>query len=203
MKIYKASSLKELLEFSQSRGQLGIFERPEPQEAKEFMSQLLLNPLKLEATVYREKAEQDIQELLYSQIPAELRSAAFYKEWVADMAEVCKIFCNTLSDMAIRFRLGSVRGCRRYHTDNVSMRLLVTYQGTGTEWLPDEAANRDAYENGKPNEQIVKDASSVKFMTPWDIAIFRGGDDGVLHRTPDTALNQQSILMRLDPLPYE
>ena len=31
-----------------------------------------------------------------------------------------------------------------------------------------------------------------------DIAIFRGGKNGILHRTPNSALNHSSILMRLD-----
>ena len=35
-------------------------------------------------------------------------------------------------------------------------------------------------------------------MGEWDIAIFRGGASGLLHRTPDDALNGHSILMRLD-----
>jgi hypothetical protein len=35
-------------------------------------------------------------------------------------------------------------------------------------------------------------------MGEWDISIFRGGGTGLLHRTPDDALNGHSILMRLD-----
>ena len=41
--------------------------------------------------------------------------------------------------------------------------------------------------------------SARKFINKWDIAVFRGGKNGILHRTPDSALqNQSSILMRLD-----
>ena len=68
------------------------------------------------------------------------------------------------------------------------MRLLVTYAGKGTEWIPDEFVDRNAYENGLPNESILKNPSRSKFINTWDVAIFRGGPDGLLHRSPDAAL---------------
>ena len=46
--------------------------------------------------------------------------------------------------------------------------------------------------------KIIKDGLAKKFVKKWDIAIFRGGEKGILHRTPDKALEGQSILMRLD-----
>ena len=39
-------------------------------------------------------------------------------------------------------------------------------------------------------------------MKAWDVAVFRGGKDGLLHRTPDDALNTPSILLRLDHCSY-
>ena len=76
--------------------------------------------------------------------------------------------------------------------------MLVTYAGKGTEWLPDEAADREAFLSGEPNEKIIKDPSALQFINQWDVAVFRGGPEGVLHRTPDAALNGSSILMKLD-----
>ena len=115
------------------------------------------------------------------------------------MSKVCKLFCSIQSEKIISFWLGTKRGCKRYHIDMVPFRLLVTYAGQGTELLPDKAADRTAFINGKPNEKIVKDRSSLKFLSSWDIAIFRGGVNGILHRTPDSALDgNSSILMRLD-----
>ena len=58
------------------------------------------------------------------------------------------------------FGVGSKRGCKRYHIDNVPYRLLVTYAGKGTEWLPDEASDRGAYDRGETNENIIKDQSA-------------------------------------------
>ena len=116
----------------------------------------------------------------------------------SDMAGVCEIFCDTLKSESISFCLGTERGCSRYHIDNVPMRLLVTYSGQGTEWLPNEIANRIAFEEGLPNEKIVRDYSKIQHIDTWNIAIFRGGSAGLLHRTPDSALKNPSILLRLD-----
>ena len=76
---------------------------------------------------------------------------------------------------------------------------MVTYDGEGTELLPNEAANRDAFIKGKSNKEIVKDKSALTRINKWDISIFRGGHQGILHRTPDSAIGgKSSILMRLD-----
>ena len=144
----------------------------------------------------------DISDILKDEIPVEIQNHPFYKIWLIDMAEISSLFCDIQGTDAICFWLGSKRGCHRYHTDSVPLRLLVTYAGKGTEWLPDEAANRNAFSNGEPNEKIVKNKAELKFLKPWDIAVFRGGPDGLLHRTPDAALNNPSILMRLDNLSF-
>ena len=73
-----------------------------------------------------------------------LKADALYENWITDMAEVCKIFCDLEKIDAVSFWLGTKRGCRRYHIDNVPKRLLVTYAGKGTEWIPNDAADRIA-----------------------------------------------------------
>ena len=62
---------------------------------------------------------------------------------------------------SISMWLGSKRGCKRYHIDSVPQRLLVTYSGEGTEWLPDDAADKIAYLNGEPNEKILKNSKKI------------------------------------------
>jgi len=83
------------------------------------------------------------------------------------------------------------------------VRLLVTYYGIGTEWIPSNACDYSAYYDGKKNNKIIKDTSAIKFMKTWDVAVFkgnkfRGREEGILHRTPDAALYLPSLLMRLN-----
>lgn len=155
-------------------------------------------PLKLIGQVSKNKSILDIQNILENNLPKTLRDIPFYQLWISDMAQVCEVFCKTLNTHEVGFCLATNRGCRRYHIDNVPMRLLVTYAGKGTEWIPHEAVDYKNLVKGSENKKILKDASKRKFMNIWDVAIFNGGPRGLLHRTPDIALNEPSVLMRLD-----
>ena len=68
------------------------------------------------------------------------------------MALISSVFCDLQKRKTINIWIGTKSGCRRYHIDNVPQRLLVTYAGQGTEWLPNEAAYIIAYQNGEPNK---------------------------------------------------
>lgn len=198
MNVFHPSDLQQLSDFPNRQDQLAIVNRETPSGANGFFETLMRTPLRVIGHVYKRCAEDDITYLLGESIPEKLQTDPFYALWVSDMAQVSKSFCDVLGTKAVGFCLSTTRGCRRYHIDNVPMRMLVTYAGKGTEWLPDEAADRDAYIRGASNEEIVKDPSARQFIEPWNIAIFRGESDGLLHRTPDSALEHPSILMRLD-----
>lgn len=177
---------------------MALLERNPLDGAEFFFNKLMETPLKLIGQVSKKNSEEDIQNILKKYIPNKLQKDSFYVNWISDMAQVCEVFSDTLDSDSVGFCLSTKRGCRRYHVDNVPMRLLVTYAGQGTEWLPDEAVDRSALLNNSTNEKIIKDVSKRKFINSWDVAIFNGGANGLLHRTPDLALNNPSVLMRLD-----
>ena len=198
MNVFFADDFGSLKDFACRPNQLAIFERERPAEAGAFFARLGSISFGTAGEVSKRDALADIEFLLEESIPMDVQKDPFYKLWLEDMAQVCLLFCEVEQSDRIQMWLGSKRGCRRYHIDNVPRRLLVTYDGKGTEWLPDHAADRDAFSKGEPNEKIVRDYSARRFMSEWDISIFRGGASGLLHRTPDDALNGHSILMRLD-----
>ena len=198
MEVFFADDFESLKDFASQPDQLAIFKREKPAEAGAFFAKLGSTSFGIFGEVARRDPLKDIEFLLEEDIPLDIQSDPFYKTWLEDMAQVCLLFCDVEQSEKVHMWLGSKRGCRRYHIDNVPRRLLVTYNGKGTEWLPEHAANRDAFSKGEPNEKIVRDLSARKFMSEWDISIFRGGASGLLHRTPDDALNGHSILMRLD-----
>ncbi len=197
--LIRSKNLDLLKNFAEYNEQLGIVERDVPAKAESFFSELMMRvEFGTGGKVFKESAFEDIREILKQEIPVEIQRNTFYERWLLDMTEVSRSFCETLGQDSTCFSIGSQRGCVRYHIDSVPLRVLVTYAGKGTEWLPDEAANRHAYRNGEPNDKIVKDCSAIQFINQWDVAVFRGGPKGLLHRTPDAALNGPSILMRLD-----
>ena len=198
MSVFFAGDLESLESFAYQTKQLAIFERKKPDDADAFFRKFRSHSFAITGEVSEAGALEDIRFILENDLPTDIREDPFYNIWLNDMAQVCSLFCKVEQSATIQMWIGSKRGCRRYHVDNVPRRLLVTYDGKGTEWLPDNAGDRNAFAEGEPNEKIVKDHAARQFMTEWDISIFRGGAAGLLHRTPDDALNGHSILMRLD-----
>ena len=198
MTVFEAKDLRDLAAFKHQEGQLAILERQPLGGGDEFFKKVSERPLNVIGIVGKKTCEEDILAFLEDEISEDLKSSDFYMQWVIDMAGVCNIFCETLVTSTVGFCLATQRACQRYHIDNVPLRLLVTYYGRGTEWVPDTAVDRLAYDSGMPNDKILTNNNARKFLNAWDIAIFRGGPDGLLHRTPDAALNTPSILLRLD-----
>ena len=198
MTVFEAKDLRDLATFKHQEGQLAILERQPLGGGDEFFKKLSERPLNVIGIVGKKTCVEEILALLEDEISEDLKSSDFYMQWVIDMAGVCNIFCETLATGTVGFCLATQRACQRYHIDNVPLRLLVTYYGRGTEWVPDTAVDRLAYDSGMPNDKILTNNNARKFLNAWDIAIFRGGPDGLLHRTPDAALNTPSILLRLD-----
>ena len=198
MSFLKIDDIEKISEFSKQDYQLIEIERKNMNNSDSFFREIMYEPFRVIGKISKKNSSEDIKKTLRDIIPLNSQTNSFYKTWVSDMSEICQIFCDTLNSKSISFCLGTERGCSRYHIDNVPMRLLVTYMGQGTEWLPNEIANRAAFEEGLPNEKIVKDSSKIKSIKTFNVAIFRGGAAGLLHRTPDSALKNPSILLRLD-----
>jgi len=198
MSVLKTDTLKDLKKFPEKKALLGLLPRKAPKEAELFFEKVMQLPFAKFGTVTKNNAVEDILKIIGDGIQDQYKSDPFFDYWINDMADVSKLFCEVQQKPSIGFWLGTQRGCRRYHVDNVPLRMLVTYAGTGTEWLPDFAADRQAFLDGERNEQILKDPSALQYMDKWDIAIFKGGPKGLLHRTPDDAMSKPSILMRLD-----
>ena len=194
--------MSNLCNFSERDSKLEIVNRQIPAGATPFFKQLVKSPFWASGIVQKNDALNDIEKILADTISPELQKQAFYEVWVDDMANVANVFCKIEKSGSIKLWVGTKRGCSRYHVDNVPRRLLVTYDGKGTEWLPDEAVDRAAYTKGQPNELIVKDPSSRQFISEWDIAVFKGGNGGLLHRTPDEALTSPTVFMRLDNINF-
>ena len=202
MSLTLAKNISEFKHFSYIDSKLIIYERNVPKGSVKFFKKLTKIDFSVSAEISKFQARKNIMSLLLKIFPFEIKASIFYETWINDIAQLCKMFSEIQNTNSISMWLGSKRGCKRYHVDNVPQRLLVTYFGEGTEWLPDDAGDKIAYLNGEPNEKILKNSKRKQFVNEWDIAIFKGGSEGLLHRTPDSALNKRSILLRLDHAHY-
>ncbi len=93
--------------------------------------------------------------------------------------------------------------CRRFHTDINTLRMLCTYYGPGTLWLPNEAINMKAYHSGDNNSEIVSDQLMIQQAHTGDIVILKGAlypdANPILHRSPTIEENGENrLLLRID-----
>ena len=198
MSFVEKIDLDNILNTSKTKSYLTISERNSPIGFNDFFKKIIYRPFNINGNVFKKSSVNDIKDILKEKISVSAKNSIHYNYWINDMAKMSSIFCDIMGSIDISFSLGTSRGCSRYHIDNVPMRLLVTYYGQGTEWLPIDNADYGAYSKGKDNENILKDPKKRMYLKPWHISIFKGGSDGILHRTPDSALKSPSLLMRLD-----
>ena len=198
MSFFQNIDLDNPSNFSAAKSYLTIAEREKPKESDIFFKNLIREPFSASGKVFKQSSVNDIRDILEKNICTNSLDNNFYNYWLNDMAKMCNIFCTILDSNSISFFLGTSRGCSRYHIDNVPMRLLITYFGQGTEWLPSDNADYNAYYRGEGNNKILKNAEKRMYIKSWDVSIFKGGKKGILHRTPDSALKSPSLLMRLD-----
>ena len=166
MSVFRTNSFEEIKDFATCDYQLGIVERKIPRGIDEFFQKLMQKPLGIAGKVRQENVNSTIKEIIEEEIPEPLQNTPFFEKWIEDMANVADLFCDIQKSDSVSFWLSSERGCRRYHIDNVPLRMLITYAGKGTEWLPDKVADRRAFANGEPNEMIVRDPKEIQFMKP-------------------------------------
>ena len=185
-----ATTFANLANSIASGSPLGILTRDQPHEAIDFFARLQHSEFTIRNIINAKFAQNEIHELFSHNFSTAVISDSFYKIWVQDISQAIKFFCKLQNTTSLSFWLSSKRVCQKFHVDKVNLRLLITYSGIGTEWLPltiDQLHTLKNIETQKSN-----------FINPWDIAIFRGKSQGFVHRTPTAALISPSILLRLD-----
>ncbi len=128
-----------------------------------------------------------------------------YRFWLEDILMILDTFKEVTKVRTFRVLLATVKSnmCRKFHTDINTLRLLCTYVGPGTLWLPDEAANHNACFGRGNNQDIVKDESMIQQVGTGDIVILKGAlyPEGrpILHRSPTIeGTGENRLLLRID-----
>jgi len=118
------------------------------------------------------------------------------RSWLmSDVAALTARLAKLADARRLRVSLGAVRTdqCRKFHFDFVRYRMITTYVGPGTQWLPDEAVNREALEHPEncpcdANKEIVRDADAIRHAIPGEVVLMKGALHphrlGAVHRSP-------------------
>ncbi len=125
-----------------------------------------------------------------------------FPHFLEDLQRLADIFFSISKDLDVCFRLVTTDedDCRRFHVDYRQLRMLCTYQGPGTEWLPEAQVNREELEGGGPNERIIR-FGEASHLSPFSVGLMK--DDawpgnkgfGLVHRSPPVAGSGQMRVM--------
>jgi len=128
-----------------------------------------------------------------------------------DIADLVDMFC-CLFDLeyaGLRLTALSRAMCPRFHVDNVPCRLVTTYGGPATEWLPHSAVDRAKLGRGSGHSSDSESGlysleEDIQQLTLGDVALLKGelweGNEGagLVHRSPAVQTGATRLLLTLD-----
>lgn len=126
--------------------------------------------------------------------------------FAVDLFELAVLLMQVTGAGSVRPRIERVEhdGCRLFHADRVPLRLLCTYYGPGTQWVPDNHAVRGALGKGD-NGAICPDSAAIRSIGRGDVALLKGelwpGNTGrgLIHRSPPLGRSgKQRLLLAMD-----
>ena len=133
------------------------------------------------------------------------------KALLENMAELVDMFCCLfdLEEVGLRLAVLNKAMCPRFHFDQVPCRLVTTYHGVATQWLPNESVDRSKLgrgSNGQPDSDsgLYAHESDIQQMASGDVALLKGerwsGNEnaGLVHRSPVTSSDETRLLLTLD-----
>ena len=114
-------------------------------------------------------------DFLVDKIGEDEKLISFYE----DIQYLTKLFCELfdIKDAWLRIEAIDKPMCPRFHADYLKCRLVTTYYGPGTQWLPNNLVNRNKLGHG--NNGLADDISGL-FSKKSDIENLDIGDIGLL-----------------------
>lgn len=128
-----------------------------------------------------------------------------------DIAELVDMFCYLfeLKQAGVRLKVLDKAMCPKFHVDKVPCRLVTTYQGVATEWLPHEVVDQTKLGwacDGLPDNEsgLYQNESDIQQLHCGDVALLKGtlweGNEnaGLVHRSPELIANEKRLILTLD-----
>ena len=196
---------------------IAIWQRGLSDDTAVYVQALLQSPqkiaLKLVATP--QKLQQELQRIFPEIISANSNQFAHH-EFLQNINELLEMFSCLFDAKTIGLRINTLERsmCPRFHVDHVPVRLVTTYGGAGTQWLP--AAYADCSKLGPKargvmdeHSGIICNAQAIQQLNAGDVALLKGenweGNEGrgLIHRSPsgnpaDAEKLQRRLLITCD-----
>lgn len=175
-----------------------------------FVSHLLLSARHLERELIFGSENPAVEKLL----PENLQALPDAEAWLVDVEFLIGLFRDLFDSTSFGLRLRTLDKamCPRFHVDRVPVRMICTYEGPGTEWLPERAINREKLGSGAcghtdETSGLILDSAAIQSIPSYAIALLKGelweGNEGrgAVHRSPGTTPRYpRRLLLTLDLL---
>ena len=128
-----------------------------------------------------------------------------------DVSYLGLTFCKLFDQKKMWLRLDGIDHpmCPRFHTDKLKCRLVTTYVGPATQWIPHHLVNRNklGYGNvGKPDIEagLFLNENDIEQLDTGHVALLKGeswqGNEGagVVHRSPYKEGNYRRLYLTID-----
>jgi len=166
---------------------------------------VLENNLKLE---YSEVLKPDeVKQSLESVLEDNIKTSPF----IEDVSYLSFMFCKLFDQKKLWLRLDGIDHpmCPRFHTDKIKCRLVTTYVGPATQWLPHNLVDRKKLgfgNDGKPDDQsgLFQSKQDIMQLDRGHVALLKGesweGNEGagVVHRSPHSKGNYKRLNLTID-----
>ncbi len=129
-----------------------------------------------------------------------------FSRWVAnDMCTNIRTFMDVTNAKEVFVKIEPVADdkCRLFHVDKNLLRMLCTYVGEGTLWLPNDKVERKSLGEG-PHEDIVLDPQAIFQAPKLDVLVLKGERwlhnivGGAVHRSPPLRDGDKRLLLKVD-----
>lgn len=128
-----------------------------------------------------------------------------------DVGALLRWFWSAFAPQQVGLRLIAVPGemCRRFHVDYVTVRLLTTYTGAGTQWVADGDVDRSQLGGDAADDEslLLRRAGAIENLAPGDIGLLKGEawpgnrGRGAVHRSPPASATPR-VLFSLEPIQH-
>jgi len=129
------------------------------------------------------------------------------EEWVELMSEL-----TGAPEIGVRLVEMGHSMCPRFHTDQVTVRLICTYDGPASEYLAESDVDRSrlpshaAADDDEADALILREGGAIRRAQRGDIVLVKGESWpdreplGAVHRSPAQARDERRLVLTLDPL---
>lgn len=145
--------------------------------------------------------------LLHKEFGSSNKTSALFE----DIYSLVNLFCALFDEDRAWVRLDSIDKpmCPRFHTDYVKCRLVTTYVGPATQWIPHDLVNRSKLGHGNQGQSDDKSGlfledKDIEQLDVGHVALLKGesweGNEGggLVHRSPHDEKGYNRLYMTID-----